>query len=556
MPADPHYPGLYVQETPTSSRTVVAAPTTIAAFIGYTHPLKTDPKLFGAATQIFGFMDYQRLFGGFVRSAAFAKQSSVHADGQPVGDLASAISQFFRNGGSTCYVVALDAMASQSPAAMPPTVTIGGIVFTAREITDSRNTLSVTINPRPTAQPALADVVIRYGTAGGTATVETYRGLSLSPTIGSPAVNDPNYIETRIRIAANPTSSLVTVKVCDTAAFPSQTTTATMDTSLPDDTVFYDPAAFIAALAEGAPLDQTPILNLLSLPAVQDQNVLSAAIALCERKHAFLIIDPPILDSADGTAAGFPHMIQQSASPGAMARSKNAALYFPYLLSPDPVSGAAINPMTALPNEIPPGPSVAGAICANDSARGVWKAPAGMETMIINTTGVVARGAMNDARQAVLNPLSVNCLRNFPNAGTVIFGARTFCTAGDNQWQYVSVRRMALFLQQTFAANFGWVAFEPNDEPLWAMITASIQAFMLGLFKNGAFQGVKPSEAFYVKCDAQTTTQTDIDNGIVNIIVGFAPLKPAEFVVLTFAQPAGQVPARQSLRKIPPIMRR
>jgi phage tail sheath protein FI len=150
---------------------------------------------------------------------------------------------------------------------------------------------------------------------------------------------------------------------------------------------------------------------------------------------------------------------------------------------------------------------------------------------------------MSDQQQGVLNELGVNCLREFAGSGTVVFGARTMVTrdpALRDMWRYVPVRRMALFLEQTLYNNLGWVVFEPNDEPLWGAIRTSIEAFMLGLFRQQAFQGDTPSKAFLVKCDGQTTTQADIDNGIVNIVVGFAPLKPAEFVIIKIAQLAGQ----------------
>ena len=133
-------------------------------------------------------------------------------------------------------------------------------------------------------------------------------------------------------------------------------------------------------------------------------------------------------------------------------------------------------------------------------------------------------------------------MRNFPGIGPVVWGARTSISENMayQQWKYVPVRRMALFLEQSLYATLGWVVFEPNDEPLWTSIVTSIQAFMLGLFRQGAFQGRTPSQAFQVKCDSSTTTQADIDNGIVNIVVAFAPLKPAEFVVIQIAQLAGQ----------------
>ena len=158
----------------------------------------------------------------------------------------------------------------------------------------------------------------------------------------------------------------------------------------------------------------------------------------------------------------------------------------------------------------------------------------------MNTLGVVERGQMTDQRQGLLNPIGVNCMRQFPNIPTVIFGARTLVTLTDEQSRYVPVRRMTLFLEQSLYAALGWVVFEPNAEPLWNAITMSVTNFMLGLFKQGAFAGTTPSTAFNVACNAQTTTPDDVNNGIVNIVVSFAPLKPAEFVVITIAQLAGQ----------------
>jgi phage tail sheath protein FI len=192
--------------------------------------------------------------------------------------------------------------------------------------------------------------------------------------------------------------------------------------------------------------------------------------------------------------------------------------------------------------ELPPSGSVAGIFARIDVNRGVWKAPAGLEATVNNTPGLVDRGRMTDQRQGTLNPIGVNCLREFPGIGVVVFGARTQVTNNSSlqQWRYVPVRRMALFLEQTLLANLGWVVFEPNDDPLWTAIRTTIENFMLGLFTQGAFQGSTPRQAFRVVCDSTTTTQQDIDNGIVNIIVAFAPLKPAEFVIIKIAQLAGQ----------------
>jgi phage tail sheath protein FI len=539
MPVTPTYPGIYIQEAPSSAHTITPAPTNVAVFIGYTHPLKTNPANFGVPVEIFGFLDYQRHFGGFVRSAAFASAANAF------GDMAVAVNQFFLNGGSDAFIVALTN--SNLPAA-GATVSFGGLTFTAREITDETYQMTVTIRPiaAPVSPPndELADVIITYGpTSGAGAITETYRRVSMNPVQDDGVTPNPNFIETMIGTADRPVSSLVTVSAgSPPALFPTSVQSQTFPTSLSvaSASQIFEAADFTAVLQPDTALDKLPVFNLMVIPGVSDGLVLSTALAFCERKLAFFIMDPPIADSADGTTPGFPHRIQDTANDPGLPRSKNGALYFPYLLSPDPITGAANNAVSGAPNEIPPAATVAGIFAATDVARGVWKAPAGFQATTNNTTGVVARGRMTDPRQGVLNPLGVNCLRDFPNIGTAVFGARTLVTATDEQWRYVPVRRMALFLEQTLYANLKWVVFEPNAEPLWSAITMSINAFMLGLFKQNAFQGEKPSEAFQVLCNSQTTTQADIDNGIVNIVVAFAPLKPAEFVIITIAQMAGQ----------------
>ena len=168
-----------------------------------------------------------------------------------------------------------------------------------------------------------------------------------------------------------------------------------------------------------------------------------------------------------------------------------------------------------------------------DGARGVWKAPAGIEAGIAGAAGISV--PLTDAENGDLNPLGINCLRTFPVIGPVVWGARTLRGADvlADEYKYVPVRRLALFLEETLFRNTQWVVFEPNDEPLWAQIRTSIGAFMQDLFRQGAFQGSSPRDAYFVRCDGETTTQYDIDRGIVNIIVGFAPLKPAEFVVVS-----------------------
>lgn len=607
MPVTPTYPGIYIQEAASSTHTIVAAPTNIAVFIGYTHPLKTvafktltanpnPPNQLINPVQIFAYSDYVASFGSFLRSAAFANAFGPANNPGAFGDMAEAVNQFFLNGGSTAYIVPvqsqilssltparvwlnnngkLTALAAGTASASPPST---GIYFTAMEVTDELYAMAITIRPVPLTSPPvdpLADIIITYGplssapvssppastppiAAGPGTVIETYRRVSLNPNLpGGGNVANPNYIATRLAV-----SNLVNVTVqSSTTTWPSSTQMQLFATYLSQKTAFYNPSEFTAVMQEDTPLDKIQVFNLMILPGIADNSVtwsgdesgpliLSTAIAFCERKMAFLIMDPPVADSADGMVAPAPgtvpagttqaNTILNTMNSGSLPESKNAALYFPYLLSPDPLSGSATNYVTGQPCEIPPAATVAGVYATTDLARGVWKAPAGFQATCSNVTGVVARGVMNDQRQGTLNPVGVNCLRQFPNIPTVVFGARTLATLTDQQWMYVPVRRMALFLEQTLYANLKWVIFEPNAQPLWSAITMSINAFMLGLFKQGAFQGDTPSQAFFVQCDNTTTTQADIDNGIVNIVVGFAPLEPAEFVIVTITQMAGQ----------------
>jgi len=296
----------------------------------------------------------------------------------------------------------------------------------------------------------------------------------------------------------------------------------------------FSPSDYTNQFTVNSTLDKIEIFNLLLIPGVADNLVVSAALSFAERKRAFAILDPPQNAVADNLTE--PAAITIDSYIQAFPKSQNGALYFPYLLTTDPVTDTT--------SAEPPSGFVAGIYAQTDTSRGVWKAPAGIATTILNTVGPVATGLMNDSQQGVLNVDAINALRTFSAIGTVVFGARTLVGADANtafpQSKYVPVRRMTLFIEQTLIANLKWVVFEPNAEPLWIAIRLSIQAFLLSLFNQNALQGSTPSDAFQVKVDATTTTPEDQQNGIVNIIVAFAPLKPAEFVVIKISQLAGQ----------------
>ena len=232
-----------------------------------------------------------------------------------------------------------------------------------------------------------------------------------------------------------------------------------------------------------------------------------------------------VSDARDFATTGF------AGTPLTKAFGDYGAIYFPWVLAPDPI-GVGRNPKILLP----PSGFLAGLYARIDNSRGVFKAPAGTEAGLSGALGTATD--VSDTEQDRLNPVSVNVIRTVPGSGFVVWGTRTI--GNDASWRYIPVRRMAIFLRVSIYYGIQWAVFEPNDEALWASLRLNIRAFMLTQFRAGAFQGSKPDDAFFVKCDSSTTTQQDIDNGVVNILVGFAPLKPAEFVVLKLSQKVNQ----------------
>jgi hypothetical protein len=279
-------------------------------------------------------------------------------------------------------------------------------------------------------------------------------------------------------------------------------------------------------------LAKADLFNILCIPPYLDSGdvdsaVVGAAATYCEKRRAFLIVDPPSeWNDKDDPKVAFADVLGTN--------SDHAALFFPRLKMRNPRHEDQVETLPACG-------AVAGILSRTDAERGVWKAPAGLDAVIKGTLGPSV--PLTDAENGELNPLGVNCLRAMPAVGTVVWGARTL--QGDDrlasQWKYVPVRRMALFIEESLYRGTQWAVFEPNAEPLWAQIRMNIGSFMHGLFRQGAFQGTTPKEAYFVKCDKETTTQDDINRGIVNILVGFAPLKPAEFVMIKLQQMAGQI---------------
>jgi phage tail sheath protein FI len=291
-------------------------------------------------------------------------------------------------------------------------------------------------------------------------------------------------------------------------------------------------------------LNKVSAFNLLSIPEaaralpgnpnspdpnINPVTIYSAAITLCDQARALLLIDPPPNVTSVSGAVDW-----KSSTIGVF--DANGAAFWPRLRLADAMNKG--NLRTFAPSGV-----VAGVYAKSDGANGVWAAPAGIGATLNGVQNMTY--LLTDTENGVLNPLGLNCFRTFPIYGPVLWGARTLvgADASPNQWKYVPVRRTALFLESSLYRGTQWVVFQPNDDQLWAAIRLNVGSFLQTLFLQGAFQGQTPDQAYFVKCDSETTSQTDIDNGVVNILVGFAPLMPAEFVVIQIEQLTGQASA-------------
>ena len=290
-------------------------------------------------------------------------------------------------------------------------------------------------------------------------------------------------------------------------------------------------------------LEKVDLFNILCIPDatraaagnpnaldanLDPQSIFSAALDYCKSRRAFLIVDPPPeINNVDKATDWKANVLSN------LGESYGAA-YFPRARLSDPLNDYQLR--TFAPCGI-----IAGLYARIDATRGVWKAPAGTEATLNDVQSFVYK--LTDAENGVLNPLGLNCLRTFPVYGNLCWGARTLRGADDlaDEWKYIPVRRFALYIEESLYRGTKWAVFEPNAEPLWAQIRLNIGAFMHTLFEQSAFAGSSAKEAYLVKCDRETTTQDDVNRGIVNILVGFAPLKPAEFVVIKIQQLAGQI---------------
>jgi hypothetical protein len=277
-------------------------------------------------------------------------------------------------------------------------------------------------------------------------------------------------------------------------------------------------------------------ISIICLPGqtwntASEQAIIDAAVAHAEKmKSRMVIIDPP---------AGTELKTEKSVTDLGFKPKTYSVVYYPWAKVANPFYNAETNP--GVPTTVLVGPSgfAAGMWAKIDGRRGVWKAPAGVETALLGVAGL--QYPVEDGEQDSLNPQGINCLRRMPGFGPVIWGARTLATKADPEWRYIPVRRTAIMIEQSIFNGIQWAVFEPNNHNLWASLRGNIGSFMDGLFRAGAFQGEKASDAYFVRCGlGDTMTQGDIDRGQVIVIVGFAPLKPAEFVIVRIQQKVAQ----------------
>jgi phage tail sheath protein FI len=507
MPVALLHPGVYIEEVSSGVRTITGVATSIALFVGWAPRGPIDRAL-----RITSFADYVRAYGGL--------------DSRSL--LGYSVKHFYDNGGSDVYIlrIAANEDATDPAVAADPAVTascvIGDLTIPASSPGDWATSYSIRLTRRPDALERFTIDVIQP--SANNAVLESFSNLSTSAADSrfAPAViNRRSAFIDNLTVAAPgaPPAGDTTVALDSTTA---GAVGAVLDAA---DADFQN--ALTAAFAIGGIVDRIDLFNIICVPGLTDAATVAIMQTRAQQRRAFLIVDcgdTETVATVVGSLAG------KTGPDG-----RNSAFYFPWVQAPDPLKQNALA-------AFPPCGFVAGIFARTDAARGVWKAPGGTEASLTGALGFPIK--MSDAENGQLNPHAVNCLRTLPVYGNVVWGARTLegDDARGSEWKYVPVRRMALFLEESLFRGTQWVVFEPNDEPLWAQIRLNVGAFMQGLFRQGAFQGSTPRQAYFVKCDRETTTQADINLGVVNIHVGFAPLKPAEFVVLKIQQIAGDIP--------------
>jgi Bacteriophage tail sheath protein len=547
------YPGVYVQEVASGSSTITGVATAITAFVGRT------PMGPGEPMHCFSYADFERHFG--VRSYKYP--------------LSYAVEDFFQNGGGHAVIVRVLPRAAQSvqqppqqqgggavttnqpPAVGAATVSIGALTLAAASAGSWANDnlrasvatpLAASAAPSPRAamnalvaerfkrhgvEPAdLFNLTLSYTRPDGQVVTEEYPNVTVKP--DAPNRVDRMLASSQLAVAA-PDPQTGKPQLGDHTPTPTTSPVAFVGggdgSTLTTDDLVGDAATLTGSGIYA--LNKVDLFNLLCIPWDErgtdvPQAVYQKAAEYCVKRRAMLIVDPPAIWSQHARNGLF-DQIQPTffGISGPDLPDRNCAVYFPKVIKSDDAMGGMLDVFPACG-------IVAGVMATTDVNRGVWKAPAGITAGI---GGIVKlEGNITDDQNGMLNQLGINCLRNFPVIGPVVWGARTLrgADAFSDDYKYVSVRRLTLYIEESLYRGTKFAVFEPNDETLWSHLRLTVGTFMADLARQGAFYD------YQVACDRTTTTPYDIDRGIVNVRVAFAPVKPAEFVVLYIQQLAGQ----------------
>jgi len=527
MPVQPTYPGVYIEEISSGVRTILGVATSITAFVGRARKGPEDK-----AVLIFNFGDYERIFGGLWNKST----------------MSFAVRDFFLNGGGTAVIVRVQSNATQSEFQLPTGAPDPNdeIDLVAANKGSWGNKITVKIDHKTKNPADLTIFNISISEENGLN--EKFFNVSTSSTQPSylPRVLEQESSLLLVKKDGTGAYMMANVRPTDADNITAVTGSGTDGDQIGDDEIFA--AVGLEADKKGLyALEKTDLFNLLCIPPYTSSDpdhitlqpddkptdvskpLIAAADTYCKKRRAMLIVDPHSTWKTMQTASDrFSDLSYPDST------SSSAALFFPRLNQANPLMKNQIE-------EFVPCGTVAGIFARTDAERGVWKAPAGQDASIRGTDSFTV--PLTDHENGILNQLGINCLRAFPVYGRLVWGARTLNGADQlaSEWKYIPVRRTALFIEESLYRGTKWVVFEPNDESLWAQIRLNVGAFMHNLFRQGAFQGSSPREAYLVKCDKETTTQNDINAGIVNIVVGFQPLKPAEFVMIKIQQLAGQI---------------
>ena len=495
------FPGIYVEEIAGGPRPIEGVPTSTAGFLGIAERGPLQP------TVLTHLGDFGRHYG---------QQTKV--DGLD-GFLAEAVAGFFRNGGRRCVVARV-----VSAAATCATVEAAGWTLTAIGPGDWSSRLHYKI-VRTAETPALFTLELVYFhtdpsdistfDAAQVQHSEVFENLGMDPA-------SDNFVETRV----NQISALITIRQ-STNSEP-----ATQERLMP-----------FGAGEAGHPLQFTDFIGDASLPhhlrtgLVAFESIDKISILCCPDEHRFYpAIAKELCAQADRMRDRF-IILQSELNPeGTLSSllpsgsgSSYAAFYYPWVRVPDPSTGEV--------RCVPPGGHIAGVYARTDAERGVHRPPA--STPLRGIHSLTAQ--VSSLEQGLLNANGVNVCRYFGRSGNLVWGART--TSSDPEWKYISIRRLMIYLETSIVRGTQWAVFETNDERTWARVRQSVSDFLLRAWRDGILLGVKPEEAFFVKCDRSTMTEHDIDAGHLVSLVGVAPLRPAEFVIFRVGQWARPCPA-------------